>query len=177
MRLVALLRGINVGTGRTLAMADVRAAFEAAGATSVATYIQSGNVVFEYGKRATAPLVADLERRLAQAAGFAVPVVLRGATEWAAVLRACPFRGAPPEHLHVLFARAKLPADALAALDLARFEPEQVALGAREAYLCLPNGVGRSKLFALVARQPGLVDATARNWRTVLRLQELVAGP
>lgn len=177
MRLVALLRGINVGTGRTLAMTDVRAAFEAAGATAIRTYIQSGNVVFDHGRRGTAPFVAELERRLAKAAGFAVPVVLRTATEWGEVLRACPFPDAAPEHLHVLFARTKLAVDALAKVDAARFAPERVTLGAREAYLCLPNGVGRSKLFALVARQPGLADATARNWRTVLRLQELVAAP
>ena len=46
-RYVALLRGINVGGRNPVPMADLRATFEAAGYTSVSTYIQSGNVLFE----------------------------------------------------------------------------------------------------------------------------------
>ncbi len=43
---VALLRGINVGTGRKVGMSDLRSLFGALGHTDVRTYIQSGNVVF-----------------------------------------------------------------------------------------------------------------------------------
>jgi hypothetical protein len=43
---VALLRGINVGGNNIIKMAEVRSCFEALGFGSVATYIQSGNVLF-----------------------------------------------------------------------------------------------------------------------------------
>ena len=45
-RSVALLRGINVGKQPRIAMAPLRSLFESLGATDVATYLQSGNVVF-----------------------------------------------------------------------------------------------------------------------------------
>ena len=43
---VALLRGINVGGNNLIKMADLKACFEAQGFGNVATYIQSGNVLF-----------------------------------------------------------------------------------------------------------------------------------
>jgi uncharacterized protein (DUF1697 family) len=45
-RYVALLRGINVGGKNPIKMTDLKACFEAEGFEDVATYIQSGNVVF-----------------------------------------------------------------------------------------------------------------------------------
>jgi len=45
-RYVALLRGINVGGKHSIRMTDLKACFEAQGLDDVATYIQSGNVVF-----------------------------------------------------------------------------------------------------------------------------------
>ena len=45
-RLIALLRGINVGKAKRIAMADVRALFADLGFTEVATLLNSGNVVF-----------------------------------------------------------------------------------------------------------------------------------
>ena len=46
MRVVGLLRGVNLGPSRRLKMADLRAAVESLGHTDVETYLQSGNVVF-----------------------------------------------------------------------------------------------------------------------------------
>ena len=51
---VALLRGLNVGRARPLPMEALRALFAEAGASSVESFIQSGNVVFaaeEAGRR------------------------------------------------------------------------------------------------------------------------------
>lgn len=170
-RLVALLRGINVGTGRKLLMADVRAQCEAAGATDVVTYIQSGNIVLTH--RAPAKLATELEKRFTKVAGFAVPVVMRTAAEWAAVIRDNPFAGEDPDHLHVLYVPEKPPADALVKIDLAKFAPERCEIVGREVYLCLPNGLGNSKLVGSLLRLSPLAAATARNWRTVMKLHEL----
>ena len=61
---VALLRAINVGTGRKVPMADLRALMTQAGAADVETYIQSGNIVFAHELGDEAALCADLEQRL-----------------------------------------------------------------------------------------------------------------
>jgi uncharacterized protein (DUF1697 family) len=82
---VALLRGINVGGGNKVEMAALRSAFEAAGFTDVVTYLNTGNVVF--GGTATVPA---LEAVVADAVGFAVPVLLRSGAELAAVVDAVP---------------------------------------------------------------------------------------
>ena len=44
---LALLRGINVGGNNIIKMADLKACFERLGFTGVATYIQSGNILFK----------------------------------------------------------------------------------------------------------------------------------
>ena len=47
---VALLRGINVGGSNLIRVAALKACFEAEGFCDVATYIQSGNVLFTAGR-------------------------------------------------------------------------------------------------------------------------------
>ena len=173
MKLIVLLRGINVGTGRKLLMTDVRAQCEAAGARDVVTYIQSGNIVCEHGKPAA--FVPELAKRLTKVAGFDVPVIVRTAKEWTALIAANPYAREPVEHLHVFCMPEPAPADALAKVELAKFAPERCELAGRELYFYLPNGMGRSKLVVAMSRVKPLAGATARNWRTVLKLQELAA--
>ena len=73
MRHIALLRGINVGGRNKVAMADLRAAFEAAGHTSVSTFIQSGNVLFGSDRPARS-LEGELEKLLE--GRFGMPLVV-----------------------------------------------------------------------------------------------------
>ena len=46
-RHIALLRGINVGTAKRIAMAELRAAMESLGYGNVKTLLNSGNAVFD----------------------------------------------------------------------------------------------------------------------------------
>ncbi|MDP9246334.1 MAG: DUF1697 domain-containing protein [Chloroflexota bacterium] len=174
---VALLRGINVGGNRMIKMADLRAVFVAADADDVATYIQSGNVVFTHAARSEPTLAAELEKRIAKAAGFPVPVVLRSAAQLARVIEDSPFPDADTDHLHVAFLAARPPSNT-PAIDARAFAPECYAAVGRELYLYLPDGMGRSRLAAAVLAKPKAIGAggTARNWRTVLKLNELASA-
>ncbi|MDQ6857791.1 MAG: DUF1697 domain-containing protein [Chloroflexota bacterium] len=174
---VALLRGINVGGNRMIKMADVRAIFAAAGGADVVTYIQSGNVMFSHAERSERTLAAELEKRIAKSAGFPVPVVLRTPAQLARVIADCPFPDADADQLHVAFL-ATPPAANAVTIDAGAFAPERHAVVGRELYLHLPNGMGRSKLAAAVLAKPNAIGAgaTARNWRTVLKLHELVSA-
>ena len=80
---VALLRGINVGGNKKVPMAELRALGEKLGWRQVATYIQSGNVVFAGGGGAAAAERA-LEQAIEKRFGFPVPVVVRTAAQWRA---------------------------------------------------------------------------------------------
>ncbi len=74
---VALLRGINVGGNNTVEMKKLRAVFEALGFLSVATYINSGNVIFSTSRKDTGNFVAEIETALKRSFGFAVRTIIR----------------------------------------------------------------------------------------------------
>ncbi|MCC7365571.1 MAG: DUF1697 domain-containing protein [Dehalococcoidia bacterium] len=170
-RAVALLRGINVGGNRKVPMARLREVFEAAGGTGVATYIQSGNVVFQ-PPGPLAEFGPALEAQIEAEFGFRVLVVFRTATELAAVVRDNPFPQATGDRdLHVVFLLEPPAAGYDAAIDRDVFLPEAYEVRGRDVYLYLPAGVGRSKLAEALAKLPG--TATMRNWRTVTTLEAM----
>ncbi|NUR75228.1 MAG: DUF1697 domain-containing protein [Thermoleophilia bacterium] len=166
-RQIALLRGINVGGHKKVAMAKLRALMEELGYRDVRTYVQSGNVVFTGPRRSA----KQLEAALADAFGFDVPVVLRTRDELAAIVRANPLRKLatdPAKHL-VVFCAAK----ATVGLDPEDFAPETFTVRGREVYVWLPGGIGRSPLAKELLAKPLGRTSTARNWRTVEKLLEL----
>jgi uncharacterized protein (DUF1697 family) len=169
---IALLRGVNVG-GRKLAMAGVREAFVDAGHGDVRTYIQSGNVVFTHTRRAEAALAEDLTRRVSELAGYDVPVILRTAKQWAAMMAANPYRGERQAFVHVAFLASPPPPGERDAVDASAFAPEEYVVVGRDAYLYLPNGIGRAKLPVALGRKGPTGVATVRNWRTVEKLADL----
>jgi uncharacterized protein (DUF1697 family) len=182
-RYVALLRGINVGGHAKVAMADLRALIADAGHTDIATYIQSGNAVFSDAKPAgrsakaraarDADLEADLEGRLASELGLDIVVMVRSQAELTAVLDANPFATGEAERTYVMFAK-ETPAADLGGLDLARFAPEEVAVRDRQLYLRYPNGLGNAKLTTARLEKAAGTPGTARNWRTTLKLAEML---
>jgi uncharacterized protein (DUF1697 family) len=170
---IALLRGINVGGNRKIHMADLRELFAAAGCENVASYIQSGNLVFTHSSTASDRLAVELQERIEVGTGFEVPVILRTAEAWSGVVAANPYPDAEPMALHVAFL-SKTPApEAVKSFDPARFAPEEFTVVGREVYLHLPDGMGRAKLPPALPLIRG--TGTARNWRTVLKLAELSA--
>jgi uncharacterized protein (DUF1697 family) len=173
VKYVALLRGINVGGKRVIRMADLRAMFEASGGTNVVTYIQSGNVVFDHAARSSSTLSKQLGTALSKAAGFDVELVVRTAKEFDAAIADSPFPAAAPESMHVMFLPGRVAAESLGSLEPKTFAPDRFVLTDRDVYLCLPNGLGNSKLAATLFRHKALAGGTYRNWRTVLALAAL----
>ena len=174
-RYVALLRGINVGAHKRMAMKDLVAVFEKLGCTGVATYIQSGNVVFH----APASLnidAATLAAKIEKAFGFPVPVVLRTAEELDEAIRRNPFPKADPEkdRLHVSFLETAPTRENIAALDPNRSPGDSFKVLGREVYLLFPNGVANSKLTSQYLDSKLKTMGTARNWKTVLTLREMI---
>ena len=172
---VALLRGVNLAGKNRLAMKHLAEIFIGAGCRDVVTYIQSGNVVFRAEPGVLEGLAGAVTRQIAERFGLRVPVILRTAAQLGDTIRHNPFLngGAEEANLHVYFL-ADLPAQkSVAALDPDRSPPDAFSVRNREVYLHLPNGMGRSKLTnAYFDSKLGTV-ATARNWRTVLKLFEM----
>jgi uncharacterized protein (DUF1697 family) len=172
---LALLRGINLGRSRRIAMADLRAALEGAGYAGARTHLQSGNVILASdapGER----LEAELEALLGERFGFEVPVVTRTRDELAGTVARNPFVDLidDPRHLQVSFLGSEPEATAVKELAAADVAPERVAVLGREVYAWHPNGVAGSDLAQLITDRRLGVPVTARNWRTVTKLLELV---
>ncbi len=164
---VAMLRGINVGGKKVVKMDALRAAASAAGLKKVRTYVQSGNVVFERGKRNTESVEGDIRNLVKKGFGFDVTVVVRTKEQLESAVAFLPFVDEDPEKLHVTFLSdepASVPAERL---EGAKGRTEEFAVRGREVYLYCPDGYGRTKLSnAFLERVLG-VPATTRNWRTV----------
>ena len=168
---VALLRGINVGGKKKVAMADLRELLGALGHSNVSTLLQSGNAVFT-SIRPAERVRAGLEARIKSDLGLAVKVFIRTPDELAAVVDANPLPQAArsPSQFHVAFL-SKTPAAGLpASIDPTRFEPDEFRFGNGVIYLWYPNGMGRSKMTNGFFERELKVDATTRNWNTVTKL-------
>ena len=90
MTFVALLRGINVGGKNKVDMKQLKAVFEDAGMTSVRTYINSGNVIFDTTERGRARLTQRLEKAIVRRFGFKVEVLLRDLKTMRALVKEIP---------------------------------------------------------------------------------------
>jgi uncharacterized protein (DUF1697 family) len=170
-RQIVLLRGINLGPRNRIAMPELRDALADAGFDEVRTYVQSGNVVLS--STANPDQVARrCEEVVADRFGLDLAVVVRTRNELAAVVERDPFGdvASDPKRYQVTFLAAKPDAEAVKRLAAVAADGEQVVHIGRELYAWHPNGVGRSKLAALLAGPRLGVPATARNWSTVTTL-------
>lgn len=176
-RVVALLRGVNVGK-RRLPMATLRDALVAAGCGDVETYVQSGNVVLtpHAGAPAGPDLAPWLEQVIGDVAGFAVPVVVRTGADMAAIVARNPYPAAGGTQLHVVACGHEPPSTLLHSIDLSSVAPEHATVVGAEVYLHLPGGMGRAALPVRIERElrAAGVLGTARNWNTIERLADLV---
>jgi uncharacterized protein (DUF1697 family) len=177
MRVVGLLRGVNLGPSRKLKMADLRAAVASLGHTDVETYLQSGNVVFTPAKGAPiGDLGAGITRALAEAVGMDVNVLTRTGNQMRKLVAANPYDREDPTKVVVVFLERAADAAPAKQLDLAAFTPEGLTVKGTEIYLDLPSGQARSALLEALGKKKvfGKV-ATSRNWRTVQALSEMSA--
>jgi uncharacterized protein (DUF1697 family) len=174
-RYIALLRGINVGGNKRVAMADLRATLESLGHGDVSTLLQSGNALFTSREANTDRLPRAIERAIETRHGMVVKVLVRTGPEVARIVDANPLpeAAAEPSKLHVAFLSADPDAGRFESLDASRSEREVVRSGERALYIWYRDGAGRSKLTNdLLERRLG-VTATSRNWNTVTKLADL----
>lgn len=172
---IALLRGINVGGHHKLPMKELRALLENLGLQNVKTYIASGNVVFQSHEKNRSQLSSQISAEIKKGHGFAPDVQLLTKEEMEKAIQSNPFPQGEdkPKSLHLFFLAAVPPNPDLEAIDALRAENERFALVDKVFYLHAPDGVGRSKLAEKFGRYIN-VSMTARNWRTVTKIMEMV---
>jgi len=177
---VAMLRSVNVGGRNRLLMADLLALMSELGFEGATTYLQSGNVVFS-GTGTPKAVSRAIEAQITANLGLEVPVVVRSRRQLQKTIDSAPFShaGIDPKTRHVTFL-AGLPeskaVEGLVALD-GRFGTDRFEVVGCDVFLHCPGGYGETKLTnAYLERRLG-VDATTRNWRTVLALADMAGVP
>jgi uncharacterized protein (DUF1697 family) len=176
MRWVAFLRAVNVG-GRTVKMADVKSALSRAGLDEVETFLASGNVLFESGRREPA-LRTLVETTLAKSLGMEVPTVLRSSDELVDLAGSKAIADAKQKvpTLAVGFLHQELKKTAIAQLarlesDVDRFDHE----GRHLLWLCSVKQSESKLTLTKVEKAIGGV-ATFRGVNTVERLAKRLAA-
>lgn len=177
-RCVAWLRAINVGGHNKVPMRELAALFGSLGHRDVATYINSGNVVFT-ASGTEAKLVAALEAAIRNTFGFGVPVIVRDQAELAAVAAGHPHfgDGSDLERLAVVFLEAAPTKAAIASIDPSRSPADAFSVIGRELFIRYGAGAAASKLTLDYLEKKLGTRATARNWNTVNRLLAMMTEP
>jgi uncharacterized protein (DUF1697 family) len=172
---VALLRGINVGGRNLIRMADLRSCFEGAGFGDVATYIQSGNVLFTAA--GDDGLTARIEDLLASTFDYGAAVALRTREEMRDVVGRAPEGfGAEPDRYRydVIFLRTAL--TARAALESVPTKPgvDQALAGDGVLYFARLISKATQSRLSRITSLPIYRDMTIRNWNTTTKLLALM---
>ena len=174
---IALLRGVNVGRAKRVAMADLRSLLEGLGCTEVRTLLNSGNAVFGAPGRATAAALARAtETAMRAKLGVDARVFVLAADTLAEVLAAHPLRALADDDAKLLVAVLAPDAErrVLGALATRDWAPDGLALGPHAAYLWCASGVLDSPVNQVFAKALG-DKATTRNWATMNKLAALAA--
>ena len=156
-------------------MAELRAVCTGIHCQAIRSYIQSGNLVFTSLSSAEA-VEQGLESAIGKAFSLSVPVIVRSASSWRDYVKGNPFPNeSKNEGDRVLLALSKLPPreNAVSELQHRATRSERVVKMDDAIWIHCPNGIGRSKLTPAVLDRHVGSPVTARNWRTVLKLDEI----
>lgn len=172
---IALLRGVNLGPNRRVAMAEVRRVLEAAGFSNVRSVLQSGNLVLEAANESDEAVEVAVEQALHAGLGLTTEVAVRRPAAWRAMIAANPFvdeASSDPGRLVAMVLKTAPTAGAEAAMGAVE-GPERARVIGREAFIYYPDGQADTKLAGARLDKALGARGTGRNWNTVLKLAEM----
>ena len=173
MKYIVLLREINVGGKNKMKMLELKNMFESLNYKNVKTYIQSGNVIFDYDITDTIKLANSIENKINEMFGFFVRIIIRTDEEFRNIVKNNPFvneSNIELDKLHVIFMLDKLETDAELLLSIKKEENEKYLINSREIYLYCPNGYGKTKLNNAMFEKKLNTVSTTRNWKTINKI-------
>lgn len=168
---VAFLRAINVGGHKSVKMEDLKRLFESLGLANVQTFIQSGNVVFDYEDEPTTALEKQIEGELENMLGYEVDIFLRTIQEVSAIANQKLYKPQGAETLHIAFLNAAPNKKAQQALMDFNSKADDFKVKGREIYN-LRRDRERSVFSNNFIEKLFNVPATTRNWTTIRKIAE-----
>lgn len=174
---IALLRGINVSGHKMIKMEKLRDVLKELGFAQISTYIQSGNILFQSDiieEKKLEKLIADV---IYKHFGFDVGMVILTPEDLKETVRDNPFAkeniALPQPYVAFL---STIPAYSdVEVLKATNFQKDRFAVVNKNMYLHYADGAGSTKLTTAVIEKKLKLNATARNYKTVLKLIELAS--
>ena len=171
---ISMLRGINVSGQKMIKMTELKELYESLRLASVATYIQSGNVVFQSGNNDPLSICTSIEKTIEKSFGFSVTVILRRPVGFRKVINKCPFLGSArtdESRLYVTFLKSRPAPSLIKAMGQGTAKnADRYAIAGSEIYLHCPNGYGKTLFSNTFFERQLKLTATTRNWKTVQTL-------
>lgn len=173
---IALLRGINVSGHKIIKMEKLRLVLGELEFKSIATYIQSGNIIFETDIKDTTVLEDQISAAIEKHFGFEVPVMVLTPDELKTVVNRNPFKDQvmeDPMQPYVAFLSKKPETEALETLSSIDFGGDRFVNIDKTLYLFYAISAAKTKLSNVIIEKKLKLKATSRNWKTILKLIEL----
>jgi uncharacterized protein (DUF1697 family) len=174
---IAILRGINVSGQKKIKMADLKSHLSELNFKNIQTYIQSGNIIFEYESDDIIFLEDAIKSKINEKYGFEVPTIVITQNEIEYVLANNPFineQGKDPERIYVTFLSDFPSITNIEKLENFNYSPEEYILDGKIIYFFSPHGYGKAKMNNNFFENKLKVEATTRNWKTVNKLFEMM---
>ncbi len=176
---ISLLRGINVSGKNLIKMKELKVIYEQLGFKNIQTYIQSGNVLFQYKKEATRSLEKKLQQALLEATGMNVPFFIFEFPTFKTIYDNNPYlneKDHSNDSLYFLFLQTAPEKIDLSPILSMKADHESFIQKGTVIYLSFPNGLGKTKLTNTFFEKTLKTNGTIRNRNTVLKLIEIAAS-
>lgn len=173
---IALLRGINVSGQRKVPMADLRSMLHRMDFINIFTYIQSGNVIFGSDNKDTAILEERIKQQIRDSFGFEVPILVKSEADFRKIIEKNSFidpEALEQNQVYFVLLKNTPEKDRLMKFEKERFENEKFSLTEECVYLLCEKGYGKAKLNNNLIERKLKVEATTRNYRTMMKLWEM----
>jgi uncharacterized protein (DUF1697 family) len=177
---IALLRGINVSGHKLIKMELLRKVLAELHFKNIRTYIQSGNIIFDAATLDHKTLENQIGAKIEEHFGFQVPVVIVTLEELKSVVSKNPFTETEipdPTQPYVAFLSDAPSAENNTAFSMMVFGKDRFTIADKNIYLLYPDSAANAKLSNAIIETKLKVKATSRNWKTILKLIELVENP
>jgi uncharacterized protein (DUF1697 family) len=173
---VALLRGVNVGGKNMIRMGSLKESFEGMGFGDVATYINSGNIIFKTQECDARKLERSIEGMLSSEYELECKVVVRSLSEMADLVKSLPETWDGDGHwkYNVIFLRHSIDSENIldglkpkSDIEQIVYRPGTLLWSARISEL------SRTGMYKLPSRKL-FQEMTVRNTNTTRKLYELM---
>ena len=176
---ISLLRGINVSGQKKILMSDLKRLYEDLKFKNVRTYIQSGNVVFQYKKEDAQKLSTTIQQKIFQQYNFDVAIFNITPEDLKEIIINNPFlnqKNIDQERVYVSFLSGVPEQEKIDKLMPFDFAPDSFFIHEKTVYIHCPVSYGNSKLNNNFFENKLKLVATTRNWKTLLKLKEIAAA-